>query len=51
MADVEAHYQDPTLPYPKEDNPLMYELSSYLECTGIGNPLAKVSQIALSLLL
>ncbi|XP_071483871.1 WASH complex subunit 5-like [Diadema antillarum] len=42
MTDVEVHYQDPTRPYPKEDNPLMYELSSYLECAGIGNPLAKI---------
>nr|XP_054772627.1 WASH complex subunit 5-like [Lytechinus pictus] len=42
MADVEAHYQDPKLPYPKEDNPLMYELSSYLECAGISNPLGKI---------
>ncbi|XP_033124935.1 WASH complex subunit 5-like [Anneissia japonica] len=42
LKDVEAHYQDPTLPYPKEDNPLMYELSSYLESAGFCQPLAKI---------
>ena len=44
LADIEAHYQDPTKPYPKEDNPLMYEMASYLECAGICNPLNKVSE-------
>ena len=43
LKDVEAHYQDPTLPYPKEDNPLMFELATYLETAGIHNPLTKVS--------
>ena len=42
LRDVEAHYQDPTRPYPKEDNPLMFELTSYLEWGGIHNPLTKV---------
>lgn len=42
MADIEAHYQDPTKPYPSEDNPLMFELTSYLECAGISDPLAKI---------
>ncbi|XP_071964498.1 WASH complex subunit 5-like [Antedon mediterranea] len=42
LKDVEAHYQDPTLPYPKEENPLMYELSSYLESAGFCQPLAKI---------
>ncbi|XP_078609635.1 WASH complex subunit 5-like [Branchiostoma floridae x Branchiostoma japonicum] len=42
LANIEAHYQDPSLPYPKEDNPLMFELTSYLECAGINNPLNKI---------
>ena len=42
LADIEAHYQDPKLPYPKEENPLMYELTSYLESAGFHNPLLKV---------
>lgn len=42
LRDVEAHYQDPTRPYPKEENPLMFELTSYLEWGGIHNPLTKV---------
>lgn len=43
LADIEAHYQDPTLPYPKEDNTLLYEITAYLEAAGIHNPLNKVS--------
>ena len=42
LRDVEAHYQDPSLPYPSEDNPLMFELTSYLEWAGLHNPLSKV---------
>lgn len=42
LADIEAHYQDPKLPYPKEENPLMYELTSYLESAGFHNPLLKI---------
>ncbi|XP_020897630.1 WASH complex subunit 5 [Exaiptasia diaphana] len=42
LRDIEAHYQDPSLPYPKEDNPLMFELTSYLEWSGIHNPLTKI---------
>lgn len=42
LNDIEKHYKDPELPYPSEDNPLMYELTSYLESTGISNPLDKV---------
>lgn len=42
LADIEIHYKDPSKPYPKDDNPLMYELSSYLEWCGISNPLAKI---------
>lgn len=44
LRDVQAHYQDPTRPYPKEENPLMFELTSYLEWAGIHNPLTKVRQ-------
>jgi hypothetical protein len=43
LADIEAHYQDPSLPYPKEDNTLLYEITAYLEAAGIHNPLNKVS--------
>lgn len=42
LADIERHYQDPTLPYPKEENPLMYELSAYLESAGFHNPYMKI---------
>ncbi|XP_042898977.1 WASH complex subunit 5 [Parasteatoda tepidariorum] len=42
IADIELHYKDPSKPYPKESNPLLYELSSYLEWSGINNPLAKI---------
>lgn len=42
LADIEAHYSDPTLPYPKEENPLMYELTGYLEAAGFHNPLMKI---------
>ena len=46
MNDIERHYKDPELPYPSEENPLMYELTSYLESTGISNPLDKVDNNA-----
>ncbi|XP_041046075.1 WASH complex subunit 5 isoform X1 [Carcharodon carcharias] len=42
LADVEAHYQDPTLPYPKDDNTLLYEITAYMEAAGIHNPLSKI---------
>lgn len=42
LADIEAHYQNPSLPYPKEDNTLLYEITAYLEAAGIHNPLNKV---------
>ena len=45
LADVEAHYHDPCRPYPKDDNPLMYELASYLESAGLSNPLSKVKSL------
>lgn len=43
LADIEAHYQDPSLPYPKEDSTLLYDITAYLEAAGIHNPLNKVS--------
>ncbi len=42
MKEIEAHYRDPNIPYPGEDNPLLYEINSYLESTGISDPLIKV---------
>jgi WASH complex subunit strumpellin len=42
LADIESHYRDPSRPYPKEDNPLMSELTSYLESAGISSPLTKI---------
>lgn len=42
MKDIQAHYKDPSLPYPSEDNPLLYELASYLEAMGINNPCLKI---------
>ena len=47
LADIEAHYSDPTKPYPKEENPLMYELTGYLESAGFHNPLMKVHNLLL----
>ncbi|XP_065176777.1 WASH complex subunit 5-like [Sycon ciliatum] len=42
LTDIQAHYADPSLPYPGEDNPLLSELTSYLETSGIHNPLTKI---------
>lgn len=42
LADIEQHYKDPAKPYPKENNPLMYELTSYVEAAGFHNPLRKI---------
>ncbi|KAF3691663.1 WASH complex subunit 5 [Channa argus] len=42
LADIEAHYQDPSLPYPKEDNTLLYDITAYLEAAGLHNPLNKI---------
>lgn len=42
LADVRQHYTDPSKPYPSEENPLMYELTSYLEAAGFHNPLRKI---------
>lgn len=48
IADIERHYQDPTLPYPKEENPLMFELTSYVESAGYHDPLKKASYLCFS---
>ncbi|GCB74711.1 hypothetical protein scyTo_0003802 [Scyliorhinus torazame] len=45
LADVEAHYQDPTLPYPKDGNTLLYEITAYMEAAGIHNPLSKLPKV------
>ncbi|XP_043922537.1 WASH complex subunit 5 [Protopterus annectens] len=42
LADIEAHYQDPSLPYPKEDNTLLYDITAYLEAAGMQSPLNKI---------
>ncbi|KAK3090762.1 hypothetical protein FSP39_014429 [Pinctada imbricata] len=42
LADIERHYQDPSLPYPKEENPLMFELTAYLESAGFHDPFSKI---------
>ena len=42
MTDVKLHTKDSTKPYPKDENPLLYELSTFLESTGITDPLKKV---------
>lgn len=49
LADIEAHYRDPSLPYPKEDNTLLYEITAYLEAAGIHNPLNKVNDYNIKL--
>lgn len=45
LADIEAHYQDPSLPYPKDDSTLLYDITAYLEAAGIHNPLNKVCTV------
>lgn len=42
LLDIQKHYADPNLPYPGEDNPLLFELTTYLEAAGIADPLKKV---------
>ncbi|XP_072269332.1 WASH complex subunit 5 [Pyxicephalus adspersus] len=42
LSDIKAHYQDPSLPCPKEDNTLLYEITAYLEAAGTHNPLNKI---------
>lgn len=42
LKDIQAHYIDPTLPYPDVESPLLPELSKYLEMAGLSEPLAKI---------
>ncbi|XP_077497040.1 WASH complex subunit strump isoform X1 [Amblyomma americanum] len=42
LAEVKAHHKDPSKPYPKEDNPLLVELATYLEWCGLYQPLSKI---------
>eukprot|EP01137_Pigoraptor_chileana_P023456 Opistho-2@89751 len=42
MASIHAHYKNPALPYPSDDNPLLYELSLYLESAGLGDTFSKI---------
>ncbi|PSN50014.1 WASH complex subunit 5 [Blattella germanica] len=42
LAEIEAHYREPSRPYPKESNPLLYELSTHLDWAGINNPYMKI---------
>lgn len=43
LNEIKEHYKDPsTKPYPREDNPLLLEVSTYLDWAGIGNPYAKI---------
>lgn len=44
LNDIKQHYQSPDeMPYPDEDdNPLVMELSKYLETCGINDPLTKI---------
>ncbi|XP_065890140.1 WASH complex subunit 5-like [Dysidea avara] len=42
LSAVEAHYKDPSHPYPGEDNTVIYELTPYVESAGIHDPLTKI---------
>ena len=42
LSAVEAHYKDPSHPYPGDDNAVIYELTPYVESAGIHDPLTKV---------
>lgn len=43
MTAVEKHYEDPANnSYPSEDNPLMFELTNFLDLAGMDDPLAKI---------
>lgn len=41
--DIADHYKDAAKPYPKDENPLLFDLTNYLESAGITDPLIKVS--------
>ncbi|KAL1469448.1 hypothetical protein MTO96_025056 [Rhipicephalus appendiculatus] len=42
LAEIKAHHKDPSKPYPKEDNPLLMELATYLDWCGLYQPLSKI---------
>jgi WASH complex subunit strumpellin len=43
IGDIRAHYRSPaTNPYPSDDNPLLPEISTYLETSGISHPFTKI---------
>lgn len=43
LTDIRAHYASPdTKPYPDDDNPLLTELTKYLETSGISDPFMKI---------
>jgi len=43
MKDIQAHYRNPEAnPYISEENPLLEELTDYLETAGIGDPYSKI---------
>lgn len=43
IKDIQEHYLNPnTKPYPAEENPLLSELSAYLETAGINDPFSKI---------
>merc|ERR1712062_146469 len=43
LGDIKAHYRDPeNKPYPKDDNPLMGDLTDYLDCIGRSRPTDKI---------
>ncbi|CAG2056387.1 unnamed protein product [Timema podura] len=42
LTEIQRHYKDPTKPYPKEENPLLYELSTYCDWAGISDPYSKI---------
>ena len=43
LVDIQAHYKNPeSNPYPDSDNPLLPELSKYLENAGINDPMMKI---------
>ena len=44
---IEAHYRDPSNPYPGDDNAILLELTPYLESAGFHDPLSKVEQLCL----
>jgi WASH complex subunit strumpellin len=43
LNDIRAHYRSPeTKPYPSESNPLLAELTTYLEHAGLSDPFSKI---------